>query len=87
VPRRTFVPGDHIDVLVFFEEIGDIQEGIPIQAEVDERRLHARKNPRHASFVDAAGEGIFVGSLEINFNELIVLDQPHSGLVPVGRDH
>jgi len=59
VPRvgRTFVAGYAIDVFVFFlEEIRYVQKCIALQADVYERRLHARQHARHAALVDTPGE-------------------------------
>ena len=86
-PGRALLAGDGVEVLVLFEKIRDVEERVPLQAEIDKGRLHAGKHARDASFMDASGERILVGPLEINFDELIVLDQRHSGLVPIGRDH
>jgi hypothetical protein len=41
-------------VVVFkiFKEIADVQEGVAIQADVYEGRLHARQHARNTAFVD-----------------------------------
>src|SRR5712664_3510056 len=43
-------------VVVFeiFENVADVEERVPVQADVDESRLHARKDARYFSFVNAA---------------------------------
>ena len=76
-----------IEVLVFFQEVRYVQKRIALQAQIDEGRLHAGKHARHTSFMNTAGERILIGALEVNFHQLIVFDQRHSGLVPIGRDH
>src|SRR5579859_7934863 len=43
-----------IVVFEIFENVADVEECVAIQADVDERRLHARKNARYFSLVDAA---------------------------------
>ena len=46
----------HLVVLfVVFEEIGDVQERVALQADVDKGRLHARQHARNPAFMDAAG--------------------------------
>jgi hypothetical protein len=52
---RTLVLGDHvIEFLYFFQEVGDVQEGVAIEADLYEGRLHAGKHAGNFSFVDAA---------------------------------
>ena len=43
-------------VVVLFQlhKVGDIEEGIALQADVDEGRLHAREHPGYAAFVDGS---------------------------------
>jgi len=72
---------------VVFEEIGDVQEGVAIQADVDKSRLHARQHPRHPALVDASRQGIFVLPLVVNLDYLIFLDYRNTRFVPVRRDH
>jgi hypothetical protein len=78
------VLGHAIEVFVLFEKIGDVQERIALQAQVDEGRLHAWQHARHASLVNTTRERILVGPLEVNLHQLIVFDQRHLGLMPVG---
>ena len=45
---------DGCDVIVFlemFQKIADVQEGVAIEADVNEGRLHTRKNSGDAAFV------------------------------------
>ena len=44
---------DVIQFLDIFEEIGDVEEGVAIEADIDEGRLHAGKHASDAAFVDA----------------------------------
>jgi hypothetical protein len=76
-----------VKVFMFFEEIGHVEKRVALQTQIHECRLHSGENAGDSSFMNAAGERIFVGALEINFAQLIVFDQRHFGLVPVGRDH
>ena len=43
-----------IVIFQIFEEVADIQEGVAIQTDIDEGRLHAGQHARDAAFVDAA---------------------------------
>src|SRR5271157_176265 len=45
-----------IIILEVFENVADIQEGVAIQANIHECRLHARQNARDFSLIDAADE-------------------------------
>ena len=56
----------------FFHKISDIEEGVAVEADIDERRLHAGKHARHFAVVDGAGEGVFVLALVIDLSELVV---------------
>ena len=40
---------------LFFEEIGDVQEGVPLQAHVDKRGLHAGEDPGDTALINRAG--------------------------------
>ena len=80
--RLVFDAADHLLVLlVILEEIGDVKERIALQADIDEGRLHSRQNARYATFVDAAGQRIFIFALEENFAYLIVFENSHAGFV------
>ena len=48
------------------DEIGDVKEGIALETDLDERRLHAGEHARHFAFVDGAREGVFVLALKVN---------------------
>ena len=64
-----------------FQKVGDIQKGIALQTNIHKRRLHAGQHARHAPFVNRTGQGVFPLPLQIDFRELVVLDQPHLGFV------
>jgi hypothetical protein len=45
---------DRSNVIVFlemFQKIADVQEGVAIEADIHEGRLHAGKNPGNSAFV------------------------------------
>ncbi len=58
----------------FFHEISNVEEGIALQADIHEARLHPRKNPGDAAVVNGAGERVFVLALVIDFGEGFVFD-------------
>jgi hypothetical protein len=57
-------------VVVFeiFENVADVKECVAVEADVDESRLHARKNARYFSFVDAADKRELFFALNIDFD-------------------
>ncbi len=86
-PQRTLVAGNPVEILVFFEEVRDVQERVPLQPYIDKCRLHPGQDTRDAPLMDTARQRILVGALEINFHQLIVFNQRYLGLVPIGRNH
>jgi hypothetical protein len=78
---------DLVVLFVVLEEVGNIQERVPIQSDIDECRLHSGQNTRDPAFVDAAGQRILVFALMVDFDHLVVFDHRYAGLVPVGRNH
>src|SRR5438045_7572821 len=52
--RDMFVPMTVIVIFEIFENVADVQEGVAVQADIHERRLHARYNAGDSAFVDAA---------------------------------
>ena len=51
---------------LFFQKVGDVQEGVALQAHIDKSRLHARQHAGHTAVIDRAGEGVFVLALVVN---------------------
>ena len=68
-------------VFTFFGKIGDVEEGIAFEANVDEGRLHAGKDAGDAAFVDGASEGVFVLAFVIDFRQTIVFDECQPGFM------
>jgi hypothetical protein len=66
--RRIGVPVSVIIVLEIFEDVADVQEGIAIEADIHERRLHAGEDAGDFAFVDAADEREFFFALDVNFD-------------------
>ncbi len=68
------------------EDVRGVQECRAFHADVDERRLHARQNPRHSSLVDVADQPAAAGALEKHFLQNAVLDDRGARLVRAGID-
>jgi hypothetical protein len=49
------------------EKIRDIEEGIAFEANIDKCRLHSGQNPGYASFINGAGESVFILAFIIDF--------------------
>jgi hypothetical protein len=56
-------------VVIFkiFENVAHVQEGIAIQADIHESRLHSRKDASDFAFIDAADEGELFLALDVDF--------------------
>jgi hypothetical protein len=61
-------------VFLLLHEVRDIQESVPLESQIDERRLHPWEHTGNAAFINGAGEGVFVLALVINLCELFVLE-------------
>jgi len=57
-----------IVVFEVFEDIAHVQERVAIQADVHKGGLHARKDSRDFSFVDAADQREFFFALDVDFD-------------------
>ena len=57
-------------VIVFeiFEDVADVQEGIAVEADIDESGLHAGEDAGDSAFVNAADEGELFFALDVNFD-------------------
>jgi hypothetical protein len=78
--------GDLVVLLVFIKEIRDVQEGVALEADIHKGGLHAGQDTRDASLVDAAGQRILVGPLEVDFDQLVVFQDGHFGFVAGARN-
>lgn len=68
VSRGMGVIVSMIVVFEVFENIADVQEGVAIQADVDECRLHAWEDASNLAFVDAADERELFFTLNVDFD-------------------
>jgi hypothetical protein len=68
-------------MLFQLHEVGNVEEGVALQADVDESRLHAWKHAGYAAFIDGSCEGVLVLALKIDFREQIVFHHAHLGFV------
>ena len=68
--------------------VGDVQERGALQADVDERRLHAGQHARHLADVDVADQAALQRALEVQLLHRAVLDDRDARLLgrPVDQD-
>ena len=57
-----------IVIFEIFENVADVQEGVAIETNFDESRLHSGEDAGDFTFVDAADEGEFFFALDVNFD-------------------
>jgi hypothetical protein len=57
-----------IVVFEIFENVADVQEGIAVEADIDEGGLHTGEDASDAAFVDAADQRELFFALDINFD-------------------
>ena len=70
------------------DDVRDVQEGVAFETEVNERRLHPRQDLRDPALVDVADDAARLLALDEDFDDLIVLEDRHAGLVAGrGDDH
>jgi NADH:ubiquinone oxidoreductase subunit 6 (subunit J) len=65
---RIPMPMTVIVIFEIFEDVADVQEGVAIQADVDEGGLHAWKDAGDAAFVNTPDQREFLFALNINFD-------------------
>ena len=75
MPRRPFASRRCFQVAVVGRlDVGDVQEAIAADAEIDERRLDARLDVDDAALVDVADVAFVAGALDVQFFEDAVLE-------------
>jgi len=68
-------------VFLLFKKVGDVEEGVALQANVDKCRLHAWQDAGDLAFVHGAGKGVFVFAFVMDFDELFVFNDGETGFV------
>ena len=62
------------------DDLVDVEEGVLLQADVDEGRLHAGQHVGHLAEVDVADDAA-LGPLDVEFDEFAVLEHRDTRLV------
>jgi hypothetical protein len=79
--RRSVVRMAVIVILQILEHVADVQEGVAIEANFDECRLHAGEDARYFSFVNATDEGELFLALNVNLDQLTFFHNRDSAFV------
>ena len=61
------------------DDVRGVQERGPVQADLDEHRLHARHDPLHPALVDIAHIAAFERALDVDLLQHAVFDHGHAG--------
>ena len=68
------------------DDLVDVQEAVLLEADLDERGLHAREDVVDGALVDVARDRAALGALEVDLGGTAVLDDGDSLLADVDRD-
>ena len=70
-----------------FDDVGDVEEGVALEPEVDEGRLHPGQDLRHAALVDVADDGAMPRPLHPQLDDLPLIEHGDARLVSRRIDH
>ena len=77
-----------LELVKVADDVGDVEEAVALEADVDEGRLHAGQHLRDPALVDVADDAPIALALDEDLRQLVVLEDGHTGLVAIGRnDH
>ena len=68
------------------KKIGHVQEAGLLEADIDERGLHPRQDPRHLPLVDISYDAALLVALEVELGQRVILDRRHPHLEVAGVD-
>ena len=69
-----------VDLAFRHQDICHVQESGPLQADIDEGRLHPRKDAADRALVDVADQTALLGALDVDLLQQAVLDDGHPRL-------
>ena len=73
-------------ILELVDDVGDVKEGIAVEPEVDEGRLHAGQDLGYAAFVDVPDDRPLSRALDPYLDDLPLIDNSDARLVLGGID-
>ena len=62
-------------------DVGDMEEGGALEADVDERRLHSRQHAHHLAQINIADDAAAGGALDVQFLNHALLHEHGAGLL------
>ena len=68
------------------DDLVDVEEAVLLEADLDERGLHARQHVVDDAEVDVPGDRAALGPLEVDLGDLVVLEHGDALLARVDRD-
>jgi hypothetical protein len=72
--RFVFVSFEAVELLECRYDVGNVEEAVALEAEVNKRRLHAGQHFRHPAFVQVADDTARPFPLDEDFGDLIFLE-------------
>ena len=83
-----FLDGAHYRVVFFvvLKKIGNVEERVALQPDVDKCRLHSGQNARYAALVDTSRQGIFFFAFVEKLHDLVVFDDGNPCFMAPRRD-
>ena len=75
-----------VRAVVVDHRVAHVEEGVALEAEIDERRLHAGQHARHAALVQVADQAAVAVALERELGEAVVLEHGDPRLVRIALD-
>src|SRR5262249_48059582 len=75
-----------VELLHRVDDVGDVEEAVALEAEINERALHAGQHLRDPALVDVANHPAMPLALDEDLGDQILLENGDHRLVPVGRD-
>ncbi len=75
-----------VELVERVDDVGDVEEAVALEAEVDEGGLHAGQDFRDPALVDVADDAAVPFAFDEDFGDEIVFEDGHHGLVAVGGD-
>ena len=82
----VFVAGELVELDERVDDVGDVEEAVALEAEVDEGGLHAGQHFRDPALVDVTDDAAVPLALDENLRDEVVFENGHHGLVAVGGD-
>ena len=67
--------------LAVFPDVGDMQEGSALEADLDERALHAGQHAGNAAKINVADQAAMTGTLDVQLVDHTVIEHCHARLL------